>query len=154
MKNGETMELERRLFALVGGAALIAATATPAVAQADDAGMVARRVEALRVAMLEPDRRTLEGLCAEQLSYGQSAGRIETRVQFIDALVNRTSVFRSITQTEQTIGLASNVATVRHLLNGETLSGTTVTPVRIGVLQMWQKQGDAWLLLARQAFRL
>ncbi len=148
------MELERRHLALVGGAALIAAAAMPAAAQADEAGMVARRVEALRVAMLEPDRRTLEGLCAEQLSYGHSAGRIETKTQFIDALVNRTSVFRSITQTEQTIGLAGNSAIVRHLLNGETLSGTTVAPVRIGVLQIWQKQGDAWLLLARQAFRV
>ncbi|HKR85000.1 MAG TPA: hypothetical protein VJS37_12660, partial [Terriglobales bacterium] len=25
---------------------------------------------------------------------------------------------------------------------------------RVGVLQVWQKQGDRWKLLARQAFRL
>ena len=44
---------------------------------------------------------------------------------------------------------------VRHLLTGETVSPAgQVSPVRIGVLQVWQKQGGDWVLLARQAYRL
>jgi hypothetical protein len=126
----------------------------PAGAQSGDQQAVARAVDALTAAMLKPDRATLESLCAEALSYGHSAGRIENRKEFIDALVNRTSVFRSINLGDQTIGLAGNNAIVRHLLTGETESNGQVSPVRIGVLQVWQKDGSAWRLLARQAYRI
>jgi len=128
--------------------------ALPAGAQSGDQQAVAQAVNALTAAMLKPDRAALEALCAEALNYGHSAGRIETRKEFIDALVNRTSVFRSINLGDQTIGLAGNNAIVRHLLTGETESNGQVAPVRIGVLQVWQKDGNAWRLLARQAYRI
>lgn len=150
------MSMQRRDIARAGAAALLGAAILPnaASAQAADEQRVAQSVEALRVAMVEPTRPALEALCAAQLSYGHSAGRMETKQQFVDSLVNRTSVFRSINQTEQTIAIAGNAAIVRHLLTGETATGGTIAPVRIGVLQIWQKQGETWLLLARQSFRL
>lgn len=145
--------LNRRHAAVVVATAGLLA-ALPAGAQSADQQAVARAVDALTAAMLKPDRATLESLSAEALSYGHSAGRIESRKEFIDALVNRTSVFRSITLGDQTIGLAGNNAIVRHLLTGETESNGQVSPVRIGVMQVWQKDGNAWRLLARQAFRI
>jgi hypothetical protein len=43
---------------------------------------------------------------------------------------------------------------VRHLFTGETVNPAgQVNPVRIGVLQVWQKRGNDWRLLARQAYR-
>jgi hypothetical protein len=142
----------RHAAAAVAAAGLLAAL--PAGAQSADQQAVARAVDALTAAMLKPDRATLEALSAEALSYGHSAGRIESRKEFIDALVNRTSVFRSITLGDQTIGLAGNNAIVRHLLTGETERNGQVSPVRIGVMQVWQKEGNAWRLLARQAYRI
>jgi hypothetical protein len=66
-----------------------------------------------------------------------------------------TSAFRRIDLSDQTISLVDNEAIVRHLLTGETVNPAgQVTPVRIGVLQVWQKQGGDWKLLARQAYRL
>jgi hypothetical protein len=149
------MDTGRRMAALAGIAAMIAA---PAMAAAQGAGAgeqgVAQAVEALRKAMLEPERATLEPLCAEALSYGHSAGRIETKAQFIDNLLARTAAFRSITLSGQTIGLSGDEAIVRHVFDGETESQGKVTPVHIGVLQVWQRQAGHWRLLARQAFRL
>jgi hypothetical protein len=145
--------LNRRHVAAAAAATGLLA-ALPAGAQSGDQQAVARAVDALTAAMLKPDRATLEPLCAEALSYGHSAGRIENRKEFIDALVNRTSVFRSINLGDQTIGLAGNNAIVRHLLTGETESNGQVSPVRIGVLQVWQKDAGAWRLLARQAYRI
>jgi hypothetical protein len=44
---------------------------------------------------------------------------------------------------------------VRHLMTGETVSPSgQVSPVKVGVLQVWQKQGGNWRLLARRAYRL
>jgi hypothetical protein len=151
------MRVNRRNLGLIGGAALAMAAAGPRVAwaQSADARAVAEAVEALNKAMVEVDRSRLEALTADGLSYGHSAGRIETKQQFVDYLVSRASAFRSISTSDQTISIVGNDAIVRHLLTGETVNPAgQVTPVRIGVLQVWQKQGSDWRLLARQAYRI
>ena len=44
---------------------------------------------------------------------------------------------------------------MRHLMTGETVNPSgQVSPVKVGVLQVWQKKDGNWLLLARQAHRL
>jgi hypothetical protein len=116
---------------------------------------IAQAVDALNKAMVDVDRPRLEALTADGLSYGHSAGRIETKQQFVDYLVSRASAFRSINVSDQTISIVGNDAIVRHILTGETVNPAgQMTPVRIGVLQVWQKQTSDWRLLARQAFRL
>ena len=148
------MHLERRR-AIAGGMASLALLANlPAAAQSADEQAVARAVEALVQAMLEPDRVKLEPLCANALSYGHSAGRIETKEEFIADLLAKTAAFRSIKLSGQTIKLSGNEAIVRHVMDGETESQCKVSPVHIGVLQVWQRQDGHWRLLARQAFRL
>jgi hypothetical protein len=153
------MDLQRRHIARAGAAAALLGAASsvsrPARAQSADEKAVAQAVEALTKAMLDVDRARLEALTADQLSYGHSAGRIENKKQFVDALLSRESAFRRIDLSDQTVSLVDNEAVVRHLFTAETVdpSGKT-TPVRIGVLQVWQKQGGDWRLLARQAYRL
>lgn len=146
------MTLHRRGLAALG----LLAIATPALAQArGEAAAVERAVESLRQAMIAVDRRRLEALTSRNLSYGHSAGRIEDRAQFIANLEARTAAFRSITLSDQTIAISENEAIVRHTFTGETVNPQgAVTPVRIGVLQVWRKVGRNWRLLARQAFRL
>ncbi|MBM3587315.1 MAG: nuclear transport factor 2 family protein [Alphaproteobacteria bacterium] len=148
------MSMKRRQLALAGAAALAAAqfTSTVAQAQGSDAAAVTAAVEALTKAMLAGDRAGLMAVTHERLSYGHSAGRIENRQQFIDPLANKTSVFRSLNVSDQTIDVVGDDAIVRHLLRGESESGGRVNPVNIGILQVWKKQADGWKLLARQAF--
>ena len=148
------MSMKRRHLALAGAAALAAAQTLPLAAQAQgsDAAAVAAAVDALTKAMLAGDRAGLMAVTHERLSYGHSAGRIENRQEFIDPLANKTSVFRSITVSDQTIDVVGDDAIVRHVLRGESESGGRVNPVNIGILQVWKKQPDGWKLLARQAF--
>jgi ketosteroid isomerase-like protein len=119
----------------------------------DEAG-VAQIVEAFRAAMLKADRSQFEALCADQLSYGHSAGRVETKPQFIDAATSGRSTWKFITLTDQTIQIVGNTAIVRHTLTGETERDGKTNPVKIGVLMVWHKQDGNWKLLARQAVRL
>ena len=148
------MSMNRRHLALAGAAALTLAHLTPSTAQAQgsDAAGVAAAVEALTKAMLAGDRAGMMAVTHERLSYGHSAGRIENRQQFIDPLANKTSVFRSLNVSDQTIDVVGDAAIVRHVLRGESESNGRVNPVDIGILQVWKKQPDGWKLLARQAF--
>src|ERR1035438_1520683 len=72
-------------------------------AQSTDETEIAARVESLRKAMLAADKTALGELVAEELSYGHSSGLIEDKAAFIDEFVKGTSVFTSISLTDQTI---------------------------------------------------
>jgi len=153
------MGLQRRSIARAGAAAALLGAAAyaigPAHAQSADERAVAQAVEALAKVMLDVDRARLESLAAEQLSYGHSAGKIETKKEFVDAILSRASAFRKLDLSNQTISVVENEAIVRHLMTGETVNPSgQVSPVKVGVLQVWQKKDGNWLLLARQAYRL
>ena len=145
------MKINRRHMGALGAATAVAA-AFPALAQSADDRAVAQAVEALTRAMLTPDRAKLEALTHDALSYGHSAGRIENKAQFIGNLVERANPFGEINISEQTIAVVGDDAIVRHNFTGNTTGGGRVTPVRIGILQVWKKGGSDWRLFARQAF--
>jgi ketosteroid isomerase-like protein len=123
-------------------------------AQSGDEAAVAQAVEAFRNATLKADRSQLQALCADQLSYGHSSGRVENKSQFIDAATSGRSTWKFITLTDQTNQIVGDNAIVRHTLTGETERDGKTNPVKIGVLMVWHKYDGKWQLLARQAVRL
>ena len=132
--------------------ALCACSVMPAAQGSADS--VAAAAEKLRVLMVDPDPVQLEAIVAEDLSYGHSGGKIDTRTSFIADLVSGKSDFVSIDITDQTIKVSQNAAVVRHTLTAQTLDGGKPGTVKIHILQVWQQQGGTWKLLARQAIRL
>jgi hypothetical protein len=135
----------------LGGVGLWRSTAVGA-ASADEAA-VAQAVEALRKAVFEQDKTQLEALCAEQLSYGHSDGRVETKAQFIHGVMTRKAIVKSITLSDHTIAIVGIDAIARHTWASESETDGKPTSTKIGVLQVWQKQDGAWKLLARQSVR-
>ena len=151
------MQITRRSLALAGAAALCATGlgfASPVAAQSSDAAAVARAVDALSKAMLDADRRALETLTSDALSYGHSSGRVETKEQFIDVIANKKTIYKAIDLSDQSIAVTDDEAIVRHIFSGQVESGGQASSPKIGVLQVWRKQGDRWQLLARQAYRI
>lgn len=151
------MDFTRRSVGALGAAAIVLSAMGQQGAQAQPAEeqAVARAIDALSEAMIAVDRSRLEALTADGLSYGHSAGRVENKQQFVDYLVSRASSFRSINLSDKSVSVIGNTAIARHILSGETVNPAgQVTPVRIGVMQVWQKSGNDWRLLARQAYRI
>jgi ketosteroid isomerase-like protein len=149
------MNLTRRDLAAAGVLALSATTLTiPAMAATDDEEAVKQAVEALRKAILAQDKAKLEALTAQQLSYSHSDARVEDKPKFIDGVMTRKAVVKSIEFPELTVAIAGNNAIVRHLWVSESELDGKVTNTKIGVLQVWQKQDSGWKLLARASFRL
>jgi len=151
------MTLQRRHLGIAGAGALAlvaSGVGSAALAQAGDEVAVAKAVEAFREAMHKADKTAFEKLCADQLSYGHSAGRIETKAEFIAASTNGKTVWKSITLSDTSVKIVGSNAIARHKLTGETLSEGKTNAINIGILMVWAKQGADWKLLARQAFRL
>lgn len=136
----------------LGGSTLLHTTA--ALAEGGDEAAVDRSVEALRKALLDADKAGLEQLTASQLSYGHSDGRVQTKPEFIDGVMTRKAVVKSLTFPELKIAVVGNAAIARHIYASESETDGKASTVRIGVLGVWQKQDGNWKLLARQGYKL
>jgi len=151
------MNVSRRDFAVASAVALGASgllLANSAEAQAADEAAVAQAVETLRKAILEADKAKLEQVAATQISYGHSDGRVQNKAEFIDGVMTRKQIQKSLTFPELKVFVAGNSAVARHIYLGESELDGKQTNTRIGALQVWQKQDGGWKLLARQGFRL
>jgi hypothetical protein len=137
----------------LAGSLLVLVTSVNSFAQSKDETAVAAAVDALKKAMLDADKTNLEKLTAAELSYGHSSGKVETKAEFVDALVTGKSDFVSIDLSGQTIKIVGNTAIVRHTLSGETSDNGNKGTVKLFILTVWQKDKGQWKLLARQAAR-
>ena len=104
--------------------------------------------------MLAADKAQLLALASDKLSYGHSSGTLENKAQYADAIASKKSVFKTLEFQNQTIAVTGNSAIVRNTFVSDVESEGKVTPVKVGVMQVWQKEGEAWKLFARQAFKL
>ena len=123
-------------------------------AQGGDEAAVAQSVETLRKALLEPDKAKLAQVTSDQVSYGHSDGRVQTKEQFINGVMNRKPAQKSLAFPDLKVTMVGNVAIARHIYLGESELDGKQTTTRIGALQLWQKQDGGWKLIARQGFRL
>jgi len=152
------MNVSRRDFAVAGvfalGASGLLLSGSAAAADAADEVAVAQSIETLRHGILQQDKAKLDQVAASQISYGHSDGRVETKEQFINGVMNRKQTQKSLAFPELKVFVAGNNAVARHIYLGESELDGKQTTTRIGALQVWQKQADGWKLLARQGFRL
>ncbi|HJQ59631.1 MAG TPA: nuclear transport factor 2 family protein [Vineibacter sp.] len=150
------MGVRRRHLTLAGIVVLGAAglvSGAPSFAQAGDEAAVKQAVEALRKAMIAGDRAQLEALVADQLSYGHSGGVVETKQQFVDIVSSKKTVYKTITLSDDSVVVAGSNAIARHVFSVEFETEGKPGAAKVGVMQVWTKQGTSWKLLARQAFR-
>ena len=151
------MHVTRRDLAVAGALALSVPTlffGSTARAETDNEAAVRLNVEALREALLKADKAQLERLTADQLSYGHSDGRVQNKPEFINGVMTRKATVKSLTFPDLKIEVAGDAAVARHIYESESETDGKPNNVRIGALQVWQKQGGNWKLLARQGFKL
>jgi ketosteroid isomerase-like protein len=124
-------------------------------AQSKTEKQIAAAAEQLRKAMVDGDRKILDKLAAEQLSYGHSSGAVDDKKTFVEKIASGNSDFLSIEISEQTISVSGKTAIVRHILNAKTHDmGKEPADIKLRIILVWQKQNRQWKLLARQAVKI
>ena len=147
------MHLSRRQTTAAAVGALVTIAVFPTWAQSGEEAAVTRAVDALSHAMIAVDKAQLEALTAPELSYGHSSGVIENQQAFVDGLMSRNMVPKSIELSDRHVTIVGDTAIVRHNFTAEAENKAgQVVPVRIGVLQVWEKRDGDWKLLAHQAY--
>jgi len=149
------MEMTRHGLAAVGAVAFGLSSLSrsgPSLAESTEEAAVDKAVEALRKALVDKSR--LEQLAADQLSYGHSSGKVQNKAEFVDGVMTSKATIKSLTFPELSIAVVGNAAIARHVYESEMETDGKPTNVRIGALQVWQKQDGNWKLLARQGYKL
>ena len=114
-REGQIMRITRRHLAVTGALALGGLgllQSSSAVAESADEAAVAQAIEALRKAIFGQEKNQLEALCAEQLSYGHSDGRVENKAQFINGVMTRKAILKSLALSDHTITIVGTDAIV------------------------------------------
>ncbi|MFD1769959.1 nuclear transport factor 2 family protein [Sphingobacterium suaedae] len=135
---------------------LIVTTALSTVsAQEKESAAVKSATDKLIQAMLKPEQSVLNALVTDNLTYGHSSGKIETKKEFVETLVTGKSVFENIQRVDETISVVDHTAIVRHTLLAKTNDpGKGPSEIKLGIALTWVKTHGSWKLLARQAYRL
>jgi Calcium/calmodulin dependent protein kinase II Association. len=115
---------------------------------------IASSVDALTKAMITPDKSMLDKLTAEKLSFGHSTGLVENKSAFEQNILSGNVKFTSIDNTNQSIEITDDVAVVRYIAAIKGMNKGAPLDLKIGILMIWQKQGNDWKLLARQGYKL
>jgi hypothetical protein len=142
------------LVCTLSGLTLSAQTLSKSQESVDENTQVARVIDALSSAMVNRDRNSLENLTLDGMTYGHSGGKIETKDEFIDEVVNGLFDFITIEPSEQTIYVLDDTAVVRHIFNSQATNDGKPVTIRIGNMMVLKKQNDQWKILARQAYKL
>ncbi|CAG9183316.1 nuclear transport factor 2 family protein [Cupriavidus pinatubonensis] len=130
--------------------ALAACQATGNLGAQQDSGSVAEASQNLNRAMVDADSATLARLMSDELTYGHSGSKVDTKQSLIRDLTSGAVDFVNINITGQTVKVVHNTAVVRHTLAADVIVDGKPGKVKINVLQVWLRQDNQWRLLARQ----
>ncbi|MFT3721641.1 nuclear transport factor 2 family protein [Pseudorhodoferax sp.] len=131
--------------------ALAGCHSAPTVASESDVAAVTDAVEQFRRANIQPTQAGLSNLLVDELSYGHSGAKVDTKASLISDLISGSVKFTSLTFSDQTIKIVRDAAIVRHRMAADALVDGKPIKVNLLALQVWQKRGTQWKLLARQA---
>jgi hypothetical protein len=146
------MEIDRRQLLLPALAVGIVGV-VPALAAEPDEEQVAKAVEAFRLAQIKADAKTLDALCAAELSYSHGDAGPEDKATFIAKSTHGKYKYLSLEYRDPQIRVVGPAAIVRFHFVGEIewIADGKKSRVDLHVLMNWQKQGTDWKLLSRAA---
>lgn len=113
-------------------------------------------VEALTKAIFETkDSVVLSGLVASDVSYAHSSGVVENKKEMVQAAITSPTKYKNLEIEKGTISIQGNTALLRHNLRAISVAADgTESPLNLGILQVWRKEGGKWKIWGRQAVRI
>jgi len=128
----------------------------PASAGSADEDAVAKSVEAFRKAQITVDAKAFDALCAAELSYSHSDGRVEDKATFIANATSGKSKSLSWEYQAPQIRVVGPAAIVRFhwVAESQSIADGKKSNTNLHILMNWQKQGADWKLLSRASTKL
>ncbi len=148
--------MNRRDMARAGGvfaglAVMGAMAAKPALACADDD--LKKAIEEMRQAMVDGNGARLLELMSDDCTFGHANGVVQTKVDFVKTVVEKTEVFKSIELKDHWIKVSDNTGLARHTFDADIHFMGKDVHLTLGIVQVWRNEDGRWRLIARQSFK-
>ena len=113
------------------------------------------KAEALTKAIFETkDSITLKSLVSDKVTYGHSSGAMEDKATMITKASTNKTEYKNRQFEKISIDVNDNTAVVRHNFRAISIADGKESPLDLGILQVWKKEGGRWKLWARQAVKI
>jgi ketosteroid isomerase-like protein len=109
-----------------------------------------RRISAL----IHADRAALDAVLADDLSYGHSDGRLQTKAELLAALTAGAVTYQSYDGPPPAVRIQETVALLSGIAELEATARGTKVKLWLRYLAVYEKRDGAWRLTAYQSTRL
>ncbi len=109
-----------------------------------------RRIRAL----IHADRAELEAVLADDLTYGHSDGRLQTKAELLAALTSGVVTYQSYDGPAPAVRIQNGLALLTGIAELEATARGTRVKLWLRYLAVYAKQEDGWRLTAYQSSRL
>lgn len=135
---------------------LVLMLAVTAFAQTAAEQKVWDRAEALTNAIfVKRDSTALLDLVSEKVTYGHSGGAIEDKPTMVHKAMTSKTTYRNQSFEKISIQVQDRVAVLRHIFRAISIDENgKETPLDLGILQVWKREGSKWRIWARQAVKI
>jgi ketosteroid isomerase-like protein len=125
-------------------------------AQSSTEAKVWERVEALTKAIFETkDSAALADIVSARVTYGHSGGNIEDKTVMIQKALSNKTTYKNRSFEKISIDVQDRTAIVRHNFRAISVDEAgKESPLDLGILQVWKKEGNKWRIWGRQAVRI
>ncbi len=123
------------------------------MSNANDSAALTQAIEKFYNAIRDKNAAAFEPLLTQDVTYGHSSGRIEDKAQFIANVMDPKTKWKAIYGANQSNTISGDTAVSRHIMAGENEREGKPGTSSMNAMMVWQKQGGAWKLLVRQAYK-
>ena len=135
---------------------LVCFSGVVATAQKGKDTKIQDKVQALNKAIfVQKDSLAFENLLGKEIIYCHSGGKVESRQEMIKNALANASTYSDVKTEITNVVSEKKFIVVRHIITAtENLKDGKTSPLKLGVLQTWIKEGKDWKLIGRQAVKL
>lgn len=148
--------MNRRELARAGGvfaglAVMGVAASKSAQACTDDDLMKA--IEEFRQAMVDGNGARLLELSSDDMNFGHANGVVQTKIEFVKTVVEKTEVFKTLRLTDHQIHVSGDTGIARHVFDSDLFFQGKDMHLTLNIVMVWRNEDGRWRLIARQAFK-
>ena len=112
-----------------------------------------KAVEEFRQAMVDGNGARLLELMSDDVTFGHANGVVQTKMEFVKTVVDKSEVFKSIALKDHKIEISGEIGLARHTFDSDLTFMGKDMHLTLSIIMVWRNEDGRWRLIARQSFK-
>ena len=112
-----------------------------------------KAVEEFRQAMVDGNGARLLELMSDDVTFGHANGVVQTKMEFVKTVVDKSEVFKSIALKDHKIEISGEIGLARHTFDSDLMFMGKDMHLTLSIIMVWRNEDGRWRLIARQSFK-